>query len=162
MKKVQQGFTLIELLIVIAIIGILAAVALPAYNTYTNKAKFTEVVLATSPYKTAIDICVQTDGKVNNCYGAGVNGIPKDQGTTASATTVVAAGQLTSLALTGDNDTDKITITAKGVGGLGTTADTAFPTYILDGTLTNGQMIWSQNKTTTSDTATNCSVVGLC
>ena len=61
MKKVQQGFTLIELLIVIAIIGILAAVALPAYNTYTNKAKFTEVVLATGPMKQAVDLCVQID-----------------------------------------------------------------------------------------------------
>jgi type IV pilus assembly protein PilA len=60
MKRVQQGFTLIELMIVVAIIGILAAVALPAYQDYTRRAKVSEVILAASACRTTVTEVVQS------------------------------------------------------------------------------------------------------
>ena len=62
MKRIQQGFTLIELMIVVAIIGILAAVALPAYQDYTVRAKMSEVMLAASSCRTGITEIYQTGG----------------------------------------------------------------------------------------------------
>jgi len=94
MKKAQQGFTLIELMIVVAIIGILAAVALPAYQNYSNRAAFSELVLALTPRKTAVELAIQTRNPANLAAlepttAAGVLGIPAD--VTAAATTHGAA-----------------------------------------------------------------------
>ena len=80
-KQSQQGFTLIELMIVIAIIGILAAVALPAYDNYTKRAKFAEVIAAVAPYKIAIDLAKQKratgcTAAANADLDAGACGIP--------------------------------------------------------------------------------------
>jgi len=66
MKRMQQGFTLIELMIVVAIIGILAAVALPAYQDYTKRAKMSEVILAASSCRTSITEVIQSKSGTTN------------------------------------------------------------------------------------------------
>lgn len=96
--KKQSGFTLVELMIVIAIIGILAAVAVPMYGDYTKKARFGGLVSLVAPYTTATAICVQTKGTLTGC-NAGTNGIPAALTTTnnpdLSAAITVADGVVT-------------------------------------------------------------------
>jgi type IV pilus assembly protein PilA len=81
MKAVQKGFTLIELMIVVAIIGILAAVALPAYQDYTARAKLSEVILAASACRTSITEVYQSGGGAPAANGWGCEVTPGGQGT---------------------------------------------------------------------------------
>ena len=89
LKQTQKGFTLIELMIVIAIIGILAAVAVPQYGQYTKRAKFAEVISVTGPIKTAMTLCLHDENAIAECDAyADLQGINGDYQTSHPADNV--------------------------------------------------------------------------
>ena len=130
-NKAQQGFTLIELMIVVAIIGILAAVALPAYQTYTAKANFVEVSSAAGGLKSAVEICGQSANSLGEC-----NTTDNDE-IAALALGAVGGDAVATATVTGDG---LITITPVAANGI-----VAADTYVLTATIANGQVSWTQD-----------------
>ncbi|HBV20756.1 MAG TPA: pilus assembly protein TapA, partial [Nitrosomonas sp.] len=139
---------LIELMIVVAIIGILAAVAVPAYQTYTLKARFSEVVSAAAPYKLGEEICFQEQATLAaaSCTN-GLGGIPL---VTAAADGNVAAGS----GVIGNNGPLTADITVAAINGNGL----AGQNYILTGTAqaVGRPVIWARSAASTCVAAAIC------
>jgi len=137
MRK-MGGFTLIELLMVLVIVGILAAVAVPQYSGYVKKARFSEVIAATAPYKLGVEDCYMRTATLVGC-NAGSNGVPAAAG---------AVGYITSVTVTNGVITATSTLTD------GATPPVAY-TYVLTPTSGTAAITWT-------GTAGNCDEAALC
>jgi len=124
----QRGFTLIELMIVIAIVGILAAVAVPQYTDYTKRSKFTEVVMLTSSAKTGVLLCYQETHSLAGCSGdnaaTSYPGIPDD------------------IPAPGTGLLDSLTTVAGKITATGHAVELNGATYILEATIVNERLRW--------------------
>ncbi len=138
------GFTLIELMIVIAIVGILAAVAVPQYSNYTKRAKFAEVITQTHSAKLTVDLCHQEDNSLAACNGTG---LATDN-----------PGMAPNIAAPGIGHLQEMTIAAGTITAIGTGA-TDGANYILVPTATATGLVWDIDPNSTCLTTFLCKPV---
>lgn len=126
----HQGFSLIELMIVVAIIGILVAIALPSYQKYTRRSHYTEVVQAAAPFKVGIAECFQTLDSLDECQ-AGQNGVPE------AIASGEGAGLIDSITVNKDSSINIVPQEKYGIS--------AKDNYVLTPSIENGVLIWQSS-----------------
>jgi len=137
--NVTKGFSLIELMIVVAIIAVLAAVAIPSYQRYTQKAKFTEIIQAISPFKLALESCAHETDNLAQCND--IPGISHDES---------SKSYVKNISITVQGQSALITALSQHIGPESLS-------YILEGTQdANGQIFWAKSKTS------SCIHAGIC
>ncbi len=145
-NKIQNGFTLIELMIVVAIVGVLAAVALPSYQKYIKKARFVEVIAMTRPYKIAVELCATERNTLQNC-SSDLNGVP------SGVTKTFANGPFTSIGVNASNGSVFAYANEPPVQS-GNFQLVSVIDYTLTPTLSNGRISWEISGV--------CKTEGLC
>ncbi len=138
MRK-NQGFTLIELMIVVAIMGILIALAMPAYQTYFGRSKFSEVMAVVSAVRKSVDTCYQVNGgaDLSNCNTfAKVGADPSTSSPFTNSVLIQNDGSIVGEAITGNSLNGE--------------------TFILTPTVTAGSLVWDLNSSST------CIAAGIC
>ena len=139
-----KGFTLIELMMIIAIIGILISLALPAYNNNFKRAKFTEVVLASSALQRAIEVCFYTKETLDNCDSFTKVGIKKSDYTTPNF--------IANIEISNSSGTFTLTSTASSEASKSNSGDT----YIMLANVNSNQLLWELSSASTCISEGTC------